>query len=91
MQFTVLFRLGRQNSTWNTPQVPTVAVVTTEDTMAGENRTPDKTIGEVQHAQEQTDRTTGHKTPHGPGAADEKEAVRAKPEQDPQKKKTGEF
>lgn len=59
--------------------------------MAGENRTPDKAIGEVKHAQEQADRTTGHKPPHGPGAQHEKEAVRAKPDQDPKTKKTGEF
>jgi hypothetical protein len=62
-----------------------------EDTMAGENRTPDKTIGEVKHAQEQASRTTGHQPPHGPGSPHEKEDVRAKPDQDPQKKKTGEF
>ena len=28
--------------------------------MAEENRTPDKKIGEIQHAEEQTKRTTGH-------------------------------
>jgi hypothetical protein len=59
--------------------------------MAGENRTPDKKIGEVAHAEEQAERTTGHKPPHGAGAPHEKEAVRAKPGQDPAKKKTGEF
>ena len=61
------------------------------NTMAGENRTPDKAIGEIKHAQEQADRTTGHQPPHRAGAAREKEAVGAKPDQDPQKKKTGEF
>ncbi len=59
--------------------------------MAGENRTPDQKIGEVKHAQEQAARTTGHEPPHGPGVAHEKEAVRSNPDQDPQKKKTGEF
>jgi hypothetical protein len=59
--------------------------------MAEENRTPDKKIGEVAHAQEQAERTTGHKPPHGPGASHEKEAVRANPDLDPSKKKTGEF
>jgi hypothetical protein len=34
--------------------------------MAEENRTPDKKIGEVAHAEEQAERTTGHKPPHGP-------------------------
>jgi hypothetical protein len=38
--------------------------------MAEENRTPDKKIGEIKHAQEQTERTTGHLPPHGPGAPD---------------------
>jgi hypothetical protein len=47
--------------------------------MAEENRTPDKKIGEIQHAEEQTKRTTGHLPPHGPGAPHEKEDVRAKP------------
>ena len=62
-----------------------------ENDMAEENRTPDKKIGEVAHAQEQAERTTGHKPPHGPGAPHEKEAVRANPNIDPSKKKTGEF
>jgi hypothetical protein len=57
--------------------------------MAEENRTPDKKIGEIAHAEEQTKRTTGHLPPHGPGT--EKEAVRANPDRDPAKKKTGEF
>jgi hypothetical protein len=57
--------------------------------MAAENRTPDKKIGEVAHAEEQAAHTTGHKPPHGPGAPHEKEAVRANPESDPSKKKTG--
>ena len=39
--------------------------------MADENRTPDKKIGEVKHAEEQAERTTGHKPPHGPGAPHE--------------------
>jgi len=59
--------------------------------MAEENRTPDKKIGEVKHAQEQAERTTGHQPPQSAGAPHEKEVVRAKPEQDPSKKKTGEF
>lgn len=59
--------------------------------MAEENRTPDKKIGEVKHAEEQAERTTGNKPPHGAGAPHETEVVRAKPDQDPSKKKTGEF
>jgi hypothetical protein len=59
--------------------------------MAEENRTPDKKIGEIKHAEEQTKRTTGHLPPHGPGAPHEKEDVRANPDRDPTKKKTGEF
>jgi hypothetical protein len=87
--------------------------------MAGENRTPDKKIGEVEHAEQQAGRTTGHIPPHGAGAPNEKagakysqeqpsekgarkgenlpsaerenQDVRAKPGQDPAKKKTGEF
>ncbi len=59
--------------------------------MAGENRTPEKRIGEVQHAEEQAERTTGHKPPHGLGSPHEKEAVGAHPGRDPTKKKTGEF
>ena len=58
--------------------------------MAEENRTPDKKIGEIQHAEEQTKRTTGHLPPHGPGT-DPKEDVRANSDRDPSKKKTGEF
>jgi hypothetical protein len=52
----------------------------------GENRIPDKKIGEVAHAEEQAERITGHKAPHGPGAPLEKESVRGKPGQDPSKK-----
>ena len=55
--------------------------------MAEENRTPDKKIGEIHHAEEQTKRTTGHLPPHGPGTPDPKEDVRANP--DLSKKKTG--
>jgi hypothetical protein len=58
--------------------------------MDGDNRTPDKIIGEVKYAKDQTERTTGHKPPDGPGAPQE-EAVRANPDRDPAKKKTGEF
>jgi hypothetical protein len=61
-----------------------------ENEMAEENRTPDKKIGEVAHAEQQAERTTGHKPPHGPGAP-EKEAVRANPDRNQSKKKTGEF
>jgi hypothetical protein len=57
----------------------------------GRNRTPDKKIGEVKHAEEQAERTTGHKPPHGSGAIHEKEAVSANPDREPVKKKTGEF
>ena len=39
--------------------------------MEGENRTPDKPIGEIVHAQEQAKRTTGLLPPHGPGALQE--------------------
>ena len=59
--------------------------------MAEENRTPDKKIGEIQHAEEQTKRTTGHLPPHGPGTPDPKGDVRANLDGDPTKKKTGEF
>ncbi len=45
--------------------------------MAGENRTPEKKIGEVAHAEEQAERTTGHKPPHGAGAPHETEDARA--------------
>jgi hypothetical protein len=55
--------------------------------MEGENRTPDKPIGEIAHAQEQAKRTTGHLPPHGPGAPEED--VRAKPNQKPEAKKNG--
>jgi hypothetical protein len=58
--------------------------------MAEKNRIPDKKIGEVAHAEQLAERTAGHKPPHGPGAP-EKEAVRANPDRDPSKKKTGEF
>jgi hypothetical protein len=57
--------------------------------MAEENRTPDKKIGEIQHAEEQTRRTTGHLPPHGPGTPDPKEDVKAYPDRDLSKKKTG--
>jgi hypothetical protein len=33
--------------------------------MAEENRAPAKKIGEVAHAEEQAERATGHKLPHG--------------------------
>jgi hypothetical protein len=59
--------------------------------MVGENRTPDKKIGEVAHAEEQAERTTGYKPRHEPGASQEKEAVRAEPDQDAAKKKRDEF
>jgi hypothetical protein len=57
--------------------------------MEGENRTPDKPIGEIVHAQEQAKRTTGHLPPHGPGVS--QEDVKAKVNQKPEAKKTGEF
>jgi hypothetical protein len=60
----------------------------TEEHMEGENRTPDKPIGEIVHAQEQAKRTTGHLPPLGPGAPQE---AKAKANQKPEAKKTGEF
>jgi hypothetical protein len=39
--------------------------------MAGDNRTPDKIIGEVKYAKDQFERTTGHQPAHGPGAPHE--------------------
>lgn len=51
--------------------------------MDGDNRTPDKKIGEVKYAQEQTERTKEQQR--------EKEDVRSNPKLDPAKKKTGEF
>jgi hypothetical protein len=59
-----------------------------EERMEGENRTPDKTIGEIVHAQEQAKRTTGHLPPHGPGALVDDAAVKG---QKPEAKKTGKF
>jgi hypothetical protein len=59
--------------------------------MAGDNRTPDKIIGEVKYAKDQFERTTGHQPAHGPGAPHEKEDLRANPDRDPAKKKTGQF
>lgn len=52
-------------------------------TMDGENRTPDKTIGEVAHAEEQTEHTKEEQR--------EKEVLRSNPDRAPTKKKTGEF
>jgi hypothetical protein len=60
-----------------------------EEDMEGENRTPEKPIGEIVHAQEQAKRTTGHLPPHGPGAPEED--ARAKPNQSLKAKTTGEF
>jgi hypothetical protein len=51
--------------------------------MAGDNRTPDKIIGEIKYAQDQTERTKEQQR--------EKEDVRSNPKRDPSKKKTGEF
>jgi hypothetical protein len=59
--------------------------------MDGDSRTPDKTIGEVKYAKDQTERTTGHLPPHGPGKRQMEEPVRANPDLEPVKKKTGEF
>jgi hypothetical protein len=58
--------------------------------MDGDNRTPDKKIGEIKYAEEQTKRTTGHQPPHGPGAPNEKEDVRANANRELAKKKSGE-
>jgi hypothetical protein len=57
--------------------------------MEGENRTPDKKIGEIVQAQEQAKRTTGHLPPHGAGAP-AKENGTAKDEK-PEEKRTGEL
>lgn len=57
--------------------------------MEGENRTPEKPIGEIAHAQEQSKRITGHLPPHGPGAPEEN--ARAKAGQKPEAKKAGGF
>jgi hypothetical protein len=54
--------------------------------MEGENRAPDKPIGEIVHAQEQAKRTTGHLPPHGPGAR--QEDAKGKANQKPEAKKT---
>jgi len=35
--------------------------------MTGDNRTPDKKIGEIKYAEDQANRT-GHQPPHGTGA-----------------------
>jgi hypothetical protein len=43
--------------------------------MAEENRTPDKKIGEIAHAEQQAERTSGHKPPHGPGNLKEEDEV----------------
>jgi hypothetical protein len=51
--------------------------------MPGENRTPDKKIGEVKYAEEQAAHTTGRMPPHGPA---EKEGESAKPDPDPANK-----
>jgi hypothetical protein len=58
--------------------------------MAGDNLTPDKTIGEIKYAQEQTARTKDKKS-HEQSPPREAEDVRANPGLDPAKKKTGEF
>lgn len=60
-----------------------VAYATMEEPMDGENRTPDKIIGDIPHAEEQTERTIEQQR--------EKEDERAYPKRDPAKKKTGEF
>jgi hypothetical protein len=51
--------------------------------MNGDNRTPDKTIGEVKFAEDQTARTNEQQR--------EKDDVRSNPKQNPSKKKAGEF
>lgn len=58
--------------------------------MASDNRTPDKTIGEIKYAQEQSARTKDKKS-DGQSSHHETEDVRAKPDLDPARKKTGEF
>jgi hypothetical protein len=62
-----------------------------EDAMAGENRTPDEKIGEVEHAEDQAARTTGHKPPNTTGSRAKGDEPRVYPNRDPAKKKTGEF
>jgi hypothetical protein len=59
--------------------------------MAEENRTPDKKIGEIAHAEEQAGRTSGHKPPHGPGGLKEEDEVGSGPDRNPAKKNAGGF
>jgi hypothetical protein len=59
--------------------------------MAEENRTPDKKIGEIAHAEEQAERTSGHKPPHGPGAIKEEDEVAGHPNGAPAKSNAGKF
>jgi hypothetical protein len=54
-----------------------------EETMEGENRTPDKKIGIIKYAEDEVARTKEQQR--------EKEDERAFPERDPAQKKTGEF
>ena len=59
--------------------------------MAEENRTPDKKIGGNHPCRAAGGPDNGPQaSTHGPGAP-EKEAVKAHPDHDPSKKKTGEF
>jgi hypothetical protein len=44
--------------------------------MADENRTPERKIGEIAHAENQAERTTGHQPGHGPGNPDQEQRTR---------------
>jgi hypothetical protein len=46
-----------------------------EDFMAGKNRTPEKKIGEIAHAENQAGRTTGHQPAHDPGNAEQEQRI----------------
>jgi hypothetical protein len=59
--------------------------------MAGDNRTPDKIIGEIKYAQDESARAKEEKKSERPSPHHETEDVRANPDLDPAKKKTGEF
>jgi hypothetical protein len=87
-------RLPRAGTAWMAEPMPAPArflKATMEEAMDGDNRPPEKKIGEVKYAEEQAKRTTGHQPPHGPGAPRNEEGPRAHPDRDPAKKKTGEF
>jgi hypothetical protein len=51
----------------------------------GDDRTPDKTIGQIKYADDKTP------MPESKSSSHESEAIRSRPGTDPAKKKTGEF